>query len=397
MISAATAKALAFGVGEHELRPPLSTGSKLNWVICIPTYKRARLLALLLSDISRQSVRPGLAIVVDGDPQSGEVLRNLQEGAGRFEFPIRHVPSNHGNLAYQRYLGWRITATERCQILVYLDDDLRINDRYSLERLLTPMFSGDSKVVGCTGDIRFGDLGNLEEGQQSLRDRHAFSQKPRSKLVKLFGSSRGLPPGALAASGHRSPPEAAAGSQAPVQWLRGGVMAYRMSALSEDCFSADLFALSEIGCGHGEDTLLSRRIASRGRLLMNFNAVFNHPNADTPKSYATKAFHMAYGTAYSRRLLNDNYRWPGRVRMADRIALLKSYCGTSLLNWLRALTSPRAHRLAYACGYTLGALNGVFLPPRSSRLTPGIDWAADAQRALSASDAVRNAALEKVN
>ncbi|MBE0542928.1 MAG: glycosyltransferase family 2 protein [Verrucomicrobia bacterium] len=347
--------------------------------IAIPTFRRSRLLAELLRDLAKQSVQPDYFVVMDGDPRSGEVLHLLRES----NVSVCYVPSNHANLAYQRYLGWRVAADAGAQILVYLDDDLRIHDPRSLELLIAPMLSSSSTVVGCTGEIRFGDLGNIGEGQQSVRDRHDFSQKPGSRVVKLFGSSRGLQPGALTASGHRCPVERTADTQAVVQWLRGGVMAYRMSALGEDCFTKALFALSEIGCGHGEDTLLSRRVASRGRLLMVFNAVFQHPNADAPKAYATKAYRMAWGSAYSRRLLNDNYRWPDSPRTPDRLALWKSYVGNTLLNVFRAVRSPKAHRFAYAWGYLCGALKGVFLPPTHQRLTPHIDWQKDAEAALS--------------
>lgn len=351
--------------------------------LCIPTYKRAKLLAELLDDVGRQSVQPGLVIVVDGDPKSGEVLGVLQNSGSGFGFTFCYVPSNHGNLAYQRYLGWRVAATEGSQILVYLDDDLRINDPHSLEHLIAPMLSSSSEVAGCTGEIRFGDLGNLGEGQQSLRDRQDFNQKPRSHLVRLFGSSRGLNPGELTASGHRCSVVRSAESQAAVQWLRGGVMAYRMSTLDEDCFSSDLFATYETRCGRGEDTLLSRRVASRGCLLMVFDAIFEHPNADAPKAYSTKAFQMGQAAAYSRRILNDNYRWPTAPTLADRFALWKSYGGNTMLSVFRALRSPKARRFAYAWGYFCGAFKGVFLPPSHQRLTPHIDWPKDAESALS--------------
>jgi hypothetical protein len=91
---------------------------------------------------------------------------------------------------------------------------------------------------------------------------------------------------------------------------------------------------------------------------------------------------MGFGVAYSRRLLNDNYRWPETPRISDRIALLKSYFGTALLEWFRALRTPKAHRFAYAWGYTVGAVKGVFSSPRASRLTPEIDWTRDAERTL---------------
>jgi hypothetical protein len=155
-----------------------------------------------------------------------------------------------------------------------------------------------------------------------------------------------------------------------------------MDALSEDCFSHDLFALSEIGYGHGEDTLLSLRLAAKGELAFVHSAEFLHPCADAPKAYTTRARKMGFGVAYSRRLLNDNYRWPENPKIGDRIALFKSYLGTALLQWSRALRGPKAHRFAYAWGYTLGAVKGIFSPPRATRLMPEVDWTADADRTL---------------
>ena len=93
---------------------------------------------------------------------------------------------------------------------------------------------------------------------------------------------------------------------------------------------------------------------------------------------------MGFGTAYSRRLLNDNFRWPESPTWGDRLALVKSYCGTLLLNWSRALLSPKTHRFAYAWGYTCGAWRGLAQPPTAQRLTPTVDWAKDAQAALNA-------------
>src|SRR5262249_39725031 len=77
--------------------------------------------------------------------------------------------------------------------------------------------------------------------------------------------------------------------------------------------------------------------------------------------------------------------WPEDPKVSDRIALFKSYLGNALLQWFRALRAPKAHRFAYAWGYTLGAVKGIFSPPRASRLMPEVDWLADAERTLAES------------
>jgi len=350
--------------------------------VCICTYRREQLLLTLLRDLTQQRSLPEHVVIVDGDPRNGKVLNALKEIASVCSFELHYLPSNHGNLAYQRYLGWRAAREERIGLLLYLDDDLRITDPESISRLLQPLRDGRPSVVGCTGDIQFPE-DREGDADPAVQDRVHFNKSKTPLIVKLFGAARRMPPGGLSPSGQRSLPAISSSGTADVQWLRGGVMACKMDSLTEDCFSDDLFALSELGFGHGEDTLLSRRLASKGKLVFVSDAPFLHPCADTPKAYATRAREMGYGAAYSRRLLNDNYRWPKHPTASDRFVLLKSSAGTSLLCLLRALGNPRSHRFAYARGYFVGALQGIFMPPRHKRLTPRIDWQKDAAAATS--------------
>jgi GT2 family glycosyltransferase len=358
--------------------------------LCICTYKRVSLLARLLDDVLNQTLQPDLLVVVDGDPASGEV-RTMLDGR---DFPegmqAVYVPSNHANLAYQRYLGWRAAREEDCEALLYLDDDLRIEQPDAVANVVAPLFRPDGDVAGVTAQIVMGDAGAKLAGEGALLDRHAARSPGAGFLVSRLGSSRRIAPGGLAPSGHRLPPIDRGGrAYEAVEWLRGGVMAYRMDALTQRCFSEDLFALTHIGCGLGEDTFLSHRVGAAGALLFAFNAVFLHPHDDTPKSYPIQAFRMGYATSYSRRLLNDTYRGFERPRIEDRLALVKSYAGTALLSWGRALAAPRRHRFAFAWGYTLGALRGLMQKPTARALTPGIDWWGDAEAALKARVIVR--------
>jgi glycosyltransferase involved in cell wall biosynthesis len=349
--------------------------------ICIPTFKRAHLLKLLLEDLARQGCRAETLILVDGDSGSNEVTQIMERMTRQASPTVRYVASSHANLAYQRYLGWKVAQQAKAEILLYLDDDLRLEQGDAVAELVAPLAGNAGSVVGCTARIIFPED---REGQygNALADRAAQAKAKPSLLVHWFGNCRKVMPGSLSPSGHRCSPEPSPSGQTRVQWLRGGVMACRMDALSESCFSHDLFALAELGYGHGEDTLLSLRLAARGELAFVHSATFLHPCADAPKAYTTRARKMGFGVAYSRRLLNDNYRWPETPRISDRIALIKSYSGTALLQWVRALRTPKAHRFAYAWGYTVGAVKGIISPPRASRLTPEIDWTRDAERTV---------------
>jgi len=53
-----------------------------------------------------------------------------------------------------------------------------------------------------------------------------------------------------------------------------------------------------------------------------------------------------------------------------------------MLAYLRALTSFREDHRRYAWGYTIGVLLALLREPTARKLTPQIDWWADAERAL---------------
>ena len=164
-------------------------------------------------------------------------------------------------------------------------------------------------------------------------------------------------------------------------WLRGGVMAYRKAAMSEESFLDDLFALDHIRCGLGEDTILSRRIGSKGELIMVLDAEFHHPHDDQPRTYPIDAFRLGYARAYSRRLLNDQYRVFGKPSWHDRLNLLTSYLGNILILFWSVLEQHQRYRMNYALGYTKGAIRGILVKPSAKNLTPNIHWREDARNA----------------
>ena len=349
-------------------------------VIVVPTYKRTTLLRRLLEDISLQMVQPQAVVIVDGDPASGEVLQMLANMSLPAAWRIVYQPSNHANAPFQRYLGWRVALEFGGDVLLYFDDDLRLHKPDAIAKVITPFTWDESDVLGVTADIKFGDVSRLPD-TEALRN-------PQSRLwyvlVKLFGSSTHVPPGGLSPVGHRQlPVREKQDEYAVVQWLRGGVMAYRMEAIDKGCFSEDAFAMAHIRCGLGvDDTALSRDIGSNGKMLIAFETGIEHPDDDTPKAYPYRARKLAYATAYSRRFLNDVYRNPAPPTLSDRLALLKNYVGVTAFAWLRAVTSFKAYRFAYAWGYTQGAMRGLVQKPTAKNLTPHIDWWADAEKAL---------------
>src|SRR5262249_10694778 len=157
--------------------------------ICIPTYRRGNLLKLLLEDLARQSSCPETLVIVDGDPESKEVAQMLDGVVTQTVLRVRYVASSHGNLPYQRYLGWRVAQEEKAEILLYLDDDLRLEQADAVAELEAPLAASEDRVVGSTARIVYPED---REGQYGkvLADRAALAKEKQPLLVRWFGSSR---------------------------------------------------------------------------------------------------------------------------------------------------------------------------------------------------------------
>lgn len=339
--------------------------------LCIPTFRRAGLMRRLLEDAAQQTLQPDIVVIVDGDPGSGEVRQVLERPGLPEAWRLLYVASNHANLAYQRYLGWR--AAQGSDLLLYLDDDLRLRDSRALEKVLAPLMAADPDVVAVTADVAV------------PRDREPQGRLDAvmRRLAERLGSGVGTPPGGLSPSGHRRAPERNGQAYARVEWLYGGVMGFRMSALTQECFSDSLFALYEVG-GKAEDTFLGRRLNAKGRILLAFDPGIEHPNADAPKAYPTDPYGFARALAYSRRFLNDHYRGFEPPRLTERLGLATSYAGNLLFAALRVLAGFRRYHVRFAMGYAAGVALAIAKPPVAGVLTPEVDWWADAERAVAA-------------
>jgi glycosyltransferase involved in cell wall biosynthesis len=344
--------------------------TKPGLAICIPTYRRPGLVKRLLADLAQQTLWPEQLIIVDGDPLSRDA-RAVAESSGFDISSVTYIPSNHANLPFQRYLGWRAAARQRW--LVYFDDDLRVPDKDALEKLILPLEALPGEIAGVTARIEFP---NRTTGPARR------SSKRMVRLADLLGSARCAAAGDLTPVGYRKDPRPTSAPYSPVRWLRGGVMAFDRDALDVACFNEDVFALYERKLGRGEDTLLATQVASRGEILLALTVRVSHPDEDAPKAYPSKGFPAGFAEAYSRRLINDSYRGFDRPTWSDRFALFKHYAGMNLSNVQGCYLRPDWPKWNFTLGYAWGTVWGLCQPPNAHRLAPGIDWQRDAADCL---------------
>lgn len=331
--------------------------------IVIPTYNRPLLLKQLLEDIIAQTIEPNRVVIVDGNPSSKEVENVLETIAFPPEWAVIYVPSLMSNAPFQRYLGSRSVADS--DICVFLDDDIRLLQKYFFQKIIAPLITKKNDVVGVTSNIVFPNRPlNVSAQSKSISLKLGFLKKP----------------GSITPVGNRLMPLSTNDDYVSVEWMRGGVMACSVAAMAENFFSEDVFAMSHIGAGLGvDDTYISRRIGQQGDLLLCLITEAVHPDQDTSQAYPSDSKGLGFARAYSRRFLNDHYRLDKAPRLSDRLFFIISQLRSCVLSWWKAGFSWREReKVQYAIGFTQGMLMGFMKEPKAEKLLPGFDWRAKA-------------------
>ena len=327
--------------------------------VAIPTLRRPRLLARMLGELGRQTIRPDRLVVIDGEGGAREVREALERSGWPDRVEMLLIPSARANLPFQRWLARRLAVDS--DALVFFDDDLLLPDPRTVEKLAAALDAASAATCAIRMPPR-----TLAHFRLPL-DRIAWLRRKRA--------------GKLSAGGARYFPNDDGRDLAPVEWLRGGVMAFRCEALQPQAFPAALFALAEVGAGMGEELALARCV--RGSIVLVRGLEVEHPGETPSRISPARAEGQGFAVAYSRRLLNDLCRG-GSPRWSDRAALAWSWTGRLAAATLDLAFHRGADRGAFARGYFRGAFEGVVHPPSHARLTPGIDWEAEARRSLEA-------------
>jgi len=347
-------------------------------MVCIPTFRRPEILARLLDDLARQEKTLDFFIlVIDGDSRGLSARDVVRQKASSEDLTIGYVWSIRANLPFQRLVGWMVAEDIRAKYLVYLDDDLRTLDSTAVAKLINDGLKATEGVNGATARIDFG--ADDPTRQRGLR----VDPRKGSKLIGRFSQvfrKAGPGSGSISPVGTRRRPDCRGnGRPVPVDWLQGGVMAFKVNALRRSSFPDTLLALYERRFGKGEDTIISRSVLSRGGLVYCCDVKFQHPNTDTPQAYDSNAWKLGFVVASSRRYLCDMYRGGDGPKFRDRVSLIKHYIGGTLVALARAVRSPSSASIRYACGFIAGAGVGLVRSPAAERLTPGIDFDNEAQ------------------
>lgn len=233
---------------------PLTSGTMPAISIIIPTYNRYDDLKVCIASILQQNVLPDeLLIIDDGDlPEVPLQARCEQRG-------IRVIYDNQAKpgLTASRNRGISLASGE---LLFFLDDDVA---------LLPGYIDAIRQVFATDPQQRIGGVGGVIANQPTL----SRSKKCIHWLLRLFLVSgpvegRVLRSGFCVNFGATGQPFT---GQTPVDFLAGGVCAYRRQV-----FEQLLFDENYQGYGLGEDKDFGYRLSRQQRLVITPDARLNH-------------------------------------------------------------------------------------------------------------------------
>lgn len=254
--------------------------------VIITTYNRENSLKILVGNILKQTVLPENIIIVDSSPIENIEIECVEK--------VLYIKSSHGNQPYQRYLGLRASQEE---ILIFMDDDMRILDKDAFKIIISKY---SENIIGV---------------QPNFTNANEFLQEsvPKSKinigserLFKFIKTCTGYytpPAGKLSYCGIRGKKPK---DSAYVEYFNGGIFSIKKEFIFTEKFNFYLFTMFENKLGMGEDTILGFEASRYGKIMYIDNSMFLH---DDQKDSTYSVDISSYGkrVAYSRLYLSFEY------------------------------------------------------------------------------------------
>ncbi|MFA0964678.1 glycosyltransferase family 2 protein [Roseivirga sp. BDSF3-8] len=247
-------------------------------IIC--TYNRPKRAQSLISQVLECTPAPEKIVVVDStEEQDPSEYARLGPG-------VTYLKSSHKNQPYQRFLGFQNTVSD---VLVFLDDDVKILDQKIFQYMLSAFSQED--VKGACIRVRY------ENVMHDLLEKKEVKQ---GRLLDFINKISGVPSPAVGKLGLVGVPGPLPDSDGEVEFFQGTNMAFKREAV-EKAFDSRVFSQYEYRIGKGEDKILSFKVASLGKLMFLDREVLHHPPVET--SYFDHSYAYYKRLAYSRYFL----------------------------------------------------------------------------------------------
>lgn len=297
-------------------------------IIC--TYGRASSLAALLHCLLRQTHEQLEILVVDGNENSAQARRAIEElvsGLGAAE-RVRIIRSGRG-LTRQRNAGMREAQGE---VLAFLDDDVTLDPGF-ISQTVALLERPDMQSVGGV------------TGYDTLT--YGTPMAPRWRIRRFFGAIPSLVPGAIDHLGRAVPVSFVrpfSGCK-EIGWLAGFCMIYRRAAVEGLQFDE---CLPTYG---GEDRDFSIQVGLRWKLVLCGDLLLNHHgSAEGRESDVYRMLQNSFGAGR---------RFAKAARgVSDYLVIARTLVGDLLVDLLSWMAHPSRSRLLIPVARIQGLIEG---------------------------------------
>jgi len=256
--------------------------------VVITTYNRAESLSILVLQILELELVPQNIIIIDSSPIENKEIQEIDK--------VIYLKSSHGNQPYQRYLGTKISKED---ILIFMDDDMRILDKNVFNIILNQYDTKD--IIGVQPNFTNANeflRDNLPKSKMKIKSKKVFN------FIKLLTGYPSPKQGKISYCGIRGPKQKDA---LKVECFNGGVFSVRKEFIFTDKFNFQLFSIFETRLGMGEDTIIGFEASRSGDIIYIEKSMFLHDDQKN-SIYSVDILSYAKRVSYSRLYLSFEYR-----------------------------------------------------------------------------------------
>lgn len=336
----------------------------MKFDVIIATYNRKESLNTLVNQILCCSKLPENIIIVDSSEMIDQDIKSLSL--------VKYIKSTHKNQPYQRYIGYLLSNSE---ILVYLDDDMRVIDKECFDKILE--LYCNEKIVGVQPNFLY-EHNFFDHKMPKSKTRELAKKNMIFKFLKILSGNFEQTDGKLWLAGIRgNKPK----NKKRIEWFNGPIFSVKKSFIYLN-FNFSLFRLYERKIGKAEDAILGFTVSQSGDIVYLDQKLFSHDDQDD-SMYSLNYFYHALRVAHSRLYLSLEYSRLTKTSMILAVLHFNIFViGRIISLTLNQFIDYKSDRNKILFGYIGGYLKAIFEIKKLSFFENEFYWKAEAKKEI---------------
>lgn len=336
----------------------------MKFDVIIATFNRKKSLSILVNQLLSCSRLPEKIIIIDSSETTNDDIKKI----GR----VKYIKSDHNNQPYQRYVGYLLADSE---VLVFLDDDMRVLDKHCFEKIVD--LYNNEMIIGVQPNFKY--IHNFFDYKMpKSKIRKIAKKNVILRCLKYFSGNLQQDDGKFWLAGIRGKKPL---SNNKIEWFNGPIFSVKKS-LAYLNFNFSLFHLYEMKIGKAEDAIFGFTHSRNGEIIYLEECFFSHDDQDD-SSYSLDFISYAKRVTYSRLYLSLEYA--RLTKSSKTIAFLHFnlfVSGRIISLFLNQIFDYKSSRTKLLFGNIKGYFKALFEVRKLSKFENESYWKAEAEREI---------------